>query len=219
MDANTSTHQDYSPTMARGCVTWRSMASSVVRALTGLLSLVILSSCATAARRPAAPAPDRSVEPRIDARDTRRAPTPATVPAPAPEPPPPSEVVDRAPIAESPEPAGAPTASTRERPPPSFKSPYLWYCLSWIHGPFYTEDCYPSYKECRAEPVTDEQVVVKNCLAQKQSVWCTERYDAGSEGKTPVHCFGRLDICEMYRAYVGGNGTATSDCAEVATKK
>lgn len=205
MNANASTRPNCRRTMATGYISpWSAW----------LLPLLWLSACAPAAPRSSDRAQARSNEHRVDAVVAKQRPKPASAP-PAPVA---SKDAAPAPASKGPESASTESANKVQRPSPSFESPDLWYCLGWVHGSFSTEDCYPSYEECRAQPVPPERVVWKDCLSQKQRAWCTEPYDSPPNRGANVRCFGRRENCEMYRSQVGGNGNETSECAKVPTK-
>jgi len=99
-----------------------------------------------------------------------------------------------------------------------FKSPTLWYCMYWAHLRQSSSDCFSTLKQCWQARREVEGVMLRPCMSQKKSAWCTEvQFPSGSEASR-VRCFGAEGFCEDYRSYVTGNGLDTSECTEVRTQ-
>lgn len=105
------------------------------------------------------------------------------------------------------------------RSAPTFASPVLWFCLSWVHGDLFSVDCYPTYKQCGAaqrELREGDALVIVPCQARKQAASCVAVYD---QDKAETRCFGTAQFCENYGSYVAGNDLERSECREVPTKR
>lgn len=121
-----------------------------------------------------------------------------------------------APTATAAPPSSANTESVK--PSVTFESPYLWFCMHWLHLEFDSIDCFTTLKECRAEQRVQDGPIPVPCHAQRGVVWCTLVSDP-SDAEGNQRCFGYPEYCQNYRAYVAGNGLETSECTEVRTKK
>lgn len=120
------------------------------------------------------------------------------------------------PVAAPAPPGSANTESVK--PSDTFESPYLWFCMHWLHMEFDSIDCFTTLKECRAEQRVQHGPVPVPCHAQRGIVWCT-LVSHPSDGERNQRCFGYPEYCQNYRAYVAGNGLEASECTEVRTKK
>lgn len=121
--------------------------------------------------------------------------------------------------ATQPQPATVAPLPTPRKPPTEVERPMLWYCYVWAHLRFTTQDCFDTIKECR-ERLPKEGLTLRPCMAQKRPAWCTEPYEVPEDPneKRSSKCFGSEDACYEYRAYVHGNGLASTPCVEVETK-
>ena len=121
--------------------------------------------------------------------------------------------------ATQPQPATVVPSPNPRKPPSEVKRPTLWYCYVWAHLQYTTQDCFDTIKECR-QSLPKGGITLRPCMAQKRPAWCTEPYEVPEDPseKRSSKCFGSEEACYEYRAYVRGNGLASSPCVEVKTK-